>query len=63
MTADEFVDLAVKIVGPRPGWQTRLAAKLGRGQNTISRYSSGHTPVPKIVEITMAELEAKAAKH
>jgi hypothetical protein len=56
MTPSEFRDLAIKIVGKRPGWQRRLGHKIGVQQATISRYASGVLPIPLVVAVALEAL-------
>ena len=56
MTAEEFRDIAQKIVGNRRGWQRRLAHKIGIQQATISRYATSALPVPHVVAVALESL-------
>ena len=59
MTAEEFREIAVQIVGASPGWQRRLAVLIGRRQATVSRYATGKLTVPQIVAIALRGLLAE----
>jgi DNA-binding XRE family transcriptional regulator len=39
--------------------QEEMAKRLGKNRLTIIRYESGHTPVPKAVELAFKVIEAE----
>ena len=39
--------------------QEEIAKRLGKNRLTIIRYESGHTPVPKAVELAFKVIEAE----
>jgi hypothetical protein len=56
MTAEEFRQTAIKVVGSKPGWQRRIAVKLDIRQATVSRYATGVLTVPQLVAVALEAL-------
>ncbi|MCH8491112.1 MAG: helix-turn-helix domain-containing protein [Oceanicaulis sp.] len=46
ITAEELRQAVKKLFGDTPGWQTRLAERLGVDRSAITRWLAGATPVP-----------------
>jgi len=58
MTKEEFKEAGQRLCG-RYGWQKELAERLGKRPETISRYTTGKTEVPRIVELALRGLESQ----